>query len=204
MQAELVKAMGLRSVDKFFSDPAKSPPQQPPPDPEQIKAQTATQLKQMDLQADAQKFQAETELEMQRIQMESDAKQREQQAALEVQAANDERDAQREQMRAQLDADLKAQDAQIKAQMEAARLEFEQWKAQLDNETKVLVAQINAECSLRQSALGATTNEGAAKESPDTGNALAAALDGFREAVLSMRAPRSVVRDATGRISGVV
>ena len=155
-QQELVKALGFKSADKFFADPAKQPPKPPPPDPEQVKAQAAMQLeqakqqgamqmKQADLQAEQQKFQAETQLEMQRIQMEAQAKQAEQQAALEVQAANDMRDGAREQSRIELEAQLKAQEVQMKAALEAQRLEFDRWKATLDAETKVLVAQIAAQ-----------------------------------------------------------
>ena len=155
-QQELVKALGFKSADKFFADPAKQPPKPPPTDPEQVKAQAAMaleqarqqgamQMKQADLQAEQQKFQAETQLEMQRIQMEAQAKQAEQQAALEVQAANDMRDGAREQSRIELEAQLKAQEVQMKAALEAQRLEFDRWKATLDAETKVLVAQIAAQ-----------------------------------------------------------
>lgn len=205
--AELIKAMGFKNADKFLTDPAQSEPKPPPPDPEQIKAQAAMQLKQMELDADAQKFQAQTQLNMQRIQLESEAKRAEQQAALQVQAANDERDAQREQMRAQLDAELKAQEAQIKADMEMQRLEYERWKTELDNETKVLVAQIGVEGALRQSALAAQSvpkEPGEANQPTDMNAALTVALEGFREAIGAMRAPRSVVRDSAGRISGVI
>jgi len=205
--SELIKAMGFKNADKFLTDPAKAPPQQPAPDPEQIKGQNAMQLKQMDLQADAHKFQAQTQLEREKIQLESQAKQAEQAAALQVQQANDQRDAEREQIRLHLDAQIKQQDAQYKAEAEAQRLDYERWKTQLDNETKVLVAQIAVEGSMRQSALSAQTaptDAGEGTESTDTNAALTAALEGFREAVTNMRAPRSVVRDESGRISGVV
>jgi len=200
--AELIKAMGFKSPDKFLTDPAKAQPQEPQPTPEQIKVQAAMQMKQMDLQADAQKFQAQTQLDMQRIEMEAQAKQAEQAAALQVQQANDQRDAEREQMRAQMESQLKAQEAQMQAELEVQRLEFERFKAQLDNETKVLVAQINVEGAMRQSALSVPTGE--VNQFIDTNAALTAALEGFREAVAGMRAPRAVVRDAAGRIAGVV
>ncbi len=189
---ELIKAMGFKSPDKFVSDPAKAPPQPPKPSPEEIGAQMAIQLKQMDLQADAQKFQAQTQLKQTEIQLQSEAKLREQQASLEVQAANDQRDAEREQLRAQMDAELKAQEAQMKAAMDAQRLEFDRFKAQLDAETKVLVAQISAQSSLP------------AEPMAQPNDALAAAMAGFTQALSEMRAPRTIVRGPDGRAEGIV
>jgi hypothetical protein len=189
---ELIKAMGFKSPDKFVSDPAKAPPQPPKPSPEEIGAQMAIQLKQMDLQADAQKFQANTQLKQAEIQMQSEAKLREQQAGLEVQAANDQRDAEREQLRAQMDAELKAQEAQMKAAMEAQRLEFDRYKAQLEAETKVLVAQISAQSSLP------------AEPMAQPNDALAAAMAGFSQALSEMRAPRTIIRGPDGRAEGIV
>ena len=199
--AELIKAMGFKSPDKFLTDPAKAPPQQPQPDPEMVKANAAKELKQMDLQADAQKFQAQTQLDMQRIQLEAQAKREEQQAALEVQMANDERDAQREQMRAQLDAELKAQEAQTKAQMDLQRIEFDRWKAQLDNETKVIVAQIAA-ASKADVSEPVEADEPA--EKPDAmQEALTQALQGFTAAIAQMQRPRTIVRGPDGRVAGI-
>ncbi|CAB4126117.1 hypothetical protein UFOVP73_42 [uncultured Caudovirales phage] len=200
--AELTKAMGFKSVDKFFTDPAKAAPQPPKPGPDEIKAQAAMQLKQMDLQADSQKFQAQTQLEMQRIQMESEAKQREQQAAMQVQASNDERDAQREQLRAQMDAELKQQEAQIKAAQAAQQLEFDRWKAQLEAETKVLVAQIGAQ-SKEVETPAEQIAEGGVEEPDPMHSALVTALEGFTAAVSEMRRPKVIVRGADGRAVGI-
>ena len=156
-QAELTKALGFKSADKFFSDPAKAPPKPQPPTPEQIKAQAAMQLKQMELQADAQKFQAQAQLEQQRIQLEAQAKQAQKQAELQVQQANDERDAAREQARLQMEAQLKQLDAETKAALEQQRLELERWKAQLEAQTQLQVARLQAEAGL----IGAQMKAGA-------------------------------------------
>ena len=198
---ELVKAMGLKSHDKFVSDPLKAPPQPPKPSPEEIGAQTALQLKQMDLQADAQKFQANTQLKQAEIQMQSEAKLREQQASLEVQAANDQRDAEREQMRAQMDAELKAQEAQIKADLEAQRLEFERYKVQLEAETRVLVAHIAAQAKEVETPAEHLAEGGIEEPSPNA--ALAAAMAGFTQALSEMRAPRTIIRGPDGRAQGI-
>jgi hypothetical protein len=60
--AKLTQNAGFKRPEEFWSDPAKAPPQPPPPNPEAIKAQAEMQAKQMDLQADQQKFQAEKTL----------------------------------------------------------------------------------------------------------------------------------------------
>jgi hypothetical protein len=199
---ELIKAMGFKNADKFVSDPAKAPPQPPKPSPEEIGAQTALQLKQMDMQADAQKFQAQTQLKQTEIQLQAEAKLREMQSSLEVQAANDQRDAEREQLRAQMDAELKAQEAQMKAAMEAQRLEFDMWKARLDAETKVLVAQIAAQTKEVETPAEQLAEGGIEEPSPNA--ALAAAMAGFTQALSEMRAPRTIVRGPDGRAEGIV
>ena len=197
--------MGFKSPDKFLTDPSKAPPQQPAPDPEQIKAQSAMQMKQMDLQADAQKFQAQTQLDMQRIQMEAQAKQAEQAAALQVQQANDERDAEREQLRAQLDAAVKQQESQAKAQMEAARLEFERWKAELDARVKLRIAMIGTEQSGDD--VMAQVNDTFAMTAVNPLDKLAE-MQGQTAQSLAMLAealarPKQIVRDSNGRAQGI-
>lgn len=214
-QQELVKALGFKSADKFFSDPAKAPPKPPPPNPEQIKAQAAMQLKQMELQAEAQKLQAqhqldlqklqaEHEIEVQRLQMEAQAKASDKQASLQVQQANDERDAAREQARAQMDAQLKQLEADNKAQLEAQKLELDRWKAQLDAETRLLVAQIahQAKAAPEVETPAEQKAEGYVEE-PSPNAALAAAMEGFTAALTQMRAPRTIIRGPDGRAEGI-
>lgn len=185
-QKELVKALGYKSADKFFTDPAQVPPKPQPLDP----AQVQLQLKQMELQAQAQKFQAETQMELQKIQAATQAKIQESQAALQVQAANDQRDAEREQTRIALEAQLKAQEA-----------EFQRWKAQLEAETKVLVAQIAVQAQEAETPEEQLAEGGV--EEPSTQTALAAALQGFTAALEQIRAPRTIIRGPDGRAQGI-
>lgn len=126
-QAKLVEHAGFKNVGDFWQDPGdKQPePQQPPPDP-------AIKLKEMELQADAQKFQATSQHETQRISFEAQAKAREQANALTLQQQNDERDAQRELAKAQYQAEL-----------DRAQIELDRYKTDRDNETRIQVALIN-------------------------------------------------------------
>jgi hypothetical protein len=203
-QQELVKALGFKTAEKFFSDPAKAPPRPQPPAPEQIKAQAAMQLEQMRQQADAQKFQAQTQMEMQRIQMEAQATQAQKQAELQVQQANDERDAVREQARLEMEAQLKQLEADNKAVLEREKLEMERWRATLEAETKVLVAQIAHQA--KQGPEVQTPAEQVAEggvEEPSPNAALAMAMQGFTEALAQMRAPRTIIRGPDGRAQGI-
>jgi hypothetical protein len=128
-QARLVENAGFKNVGDFWKDPSKEPPppQQPPPPPPQVL------VKQMELQADAQKFQAEQASMMQMEQLKADAQLQATRATLELQAANDARDAERESMK-----------AQYEAQLEAQRIELDRYKVDEDNRTRIIVAQINA------------------------------------------------------------
>lgn len=150
-QQELTKAMGFKSADKFFSDPAKMPPKPPPPHPDMIKAQSAMQLKQMELQADAQKFQAQMQIQMQAEERQHAAKMAEMQASLDVQRSNDERDAMREQARIQLEAQAAEADrahkermAEMQAAVDKYRADLDaqiaQYKTDQDNQTKLIIA----------------------------------------------------------------
>ena len=105
--SKLVEASGFKDVQNFLTDPANIPPKPPQPPLE-------VQLKQMDLQSEAQ---AQTLRHQEKL--------AEIQASLQVQEANDIRDAEKQ-----------AQKAQMDAQIEALKLQYEDnWKnlqAQVD------------------------------------------------------------------------
>ena len=141
--ADIAKAMGFDSPDKFAMNP-DSPeyqqkmqqPQQPPLplQIEQMKQQADAQKFQAQSQQEQQKFQAESQMAMQLEQIKADAKLQEVRANLELQASNDQRDSEREVMKAQLDA-----------QLEQQRIEFDRWKAELEAATRLQIAQIGAQ-----------------------------------------------------------
>ena len=110
-----------------------------------------------------------------------DAKLQEIRANLELQAANDQRDAEREVMKAQLDA-----------QIEAQRIEFEKWKAELSAQTQIYIEQLK---------LG---SQQPVQQASDLNAALAEAIDGFKAAVAQMNQPKQVVYGSDGRPSGLV
>jgi hypothetical protein len=162
---ELAKQLGYKNADKFFTDPAKQPPQNKP-DPEQQKAQaqmqieqaklkTSTQIKQMELEHNAQLDEAkrnhELQLEQAKMQMQAQVDANRQQVEADQKTLQS-------QQQAELDA-LKEQQKTVQLRMQ---LEFDQWKTVQDNETKVLVAQIQAHTSMSNAQTSAAN-----KEAPD-------------------------------------
>lgn len=163
--AKIIENAGFKDVQNFLQDPSKQQPQpQQPPLPiqiEQMRIQADERKHQQDLQDGVHKFQAETQMTRETEQIKADAKLREIQGNLELQAANDARDAERELHKAQMDA-----------QLEQQRIEFEKWKVQVQAETQIYIEQ------MKQGAAQNTNIQG-----QDMAAALAQSIDGFRAAV---------------------
>ena len=149
-EQELVKALGFRNGDKFWTDPSKQPKKPPePPLPlqiEQMKIQADAQKHQAQTQADIQKFQAETQMTREVETIKAQAKVQEIQANLELQRSNDERDAQREMAKAQYQAEIEQQ-----------RMEFDRWKVQMEQDTRMALGRLQAETELLKAQISAQT-----------------------------------------------
>lgn len=157
--AELAKLAGFKSPDKFFSDPAKAPPQPPKPDPEMVKGQVQMQIEQAKGQTQAQieQMKAQATIEVERVKaqlkqqsdiIEQQAQQAQAEAQAKVEAMLKEREAMLE--------DARERDRmQLEAAAEAQKLDVERWKAQLDSNTKIAVAEIQASASKETAAVGA-------------------------------------------------
>jgi hypothetical protein len=123
--SKIVENAGFKNVGDFYEDPGDQPMPEGGPPPE-------LQLKQMELQAEAQKFQAETQRTREIEELKAQAKLAETRGQLELQAANDQRDAEREMLVAQHTREL-----------EGLRLELDRYKTDADNATRIQVALIN-------------------------------------------------------------
>lgn len=75
---DMVDAAGLGSVEKYFTDPANIPPQEPQPDPQAEALNAQIQLEQGKLQAQAQKQQADAQAAQAKILLEREKLQSEQ------------------------------------------------------------------------------------------------------------------------------
>ena len=174
------EALGQKSSDKFFTDPAKQPPQPPKPDPEMLKLQASQQQSQAQMQLEAQKHQLEMQQRDRELQQEAAIREHEIQL-----------EAQKQQLQAQADMEERQHKAELDAQLKAQELDFKRWEVEFMANKDVLVAQINA-------AKGAEDNSNGEKQ------ALAMAMQGFTAALSNMNAPRSIVRDENGRAQGIV
>lgn len=150
VQAKMIEAAGFKNVNDFWMDPgdAEMPKPQPPADP-------SIQLKQMDLQADAQKFQAESMLTKELESVKAQAKLQEVQANLQLQAANDQRDGERVVMQAQLDSQLEQLRIQSAEQIAQMQAELDRYKTDADNQTRIQVALIQQQGRAEQAAVQA-------------------------------------------------
>lgn len=149
-QQRLAEAAGFKNPAEFWLQPQKGPDGKiampPPGKPPQVT------LKEMDIQAEAQKFQAQAQNDQMRFQaetqmkqaveqMKAEADQRRTQMTLELQAANDARDSERETMK-----------AGYEAQLAVRQLELDRYRVDADNNTRIQVALINAQKAMQQAA----------------------------------------------------
>lgn len=190
--------------------------QNPKPDPAMAKVQADQQASQAKLQADQQTNAMQLQHEQQLAQFKAQLDTQTAQAKAQADAQSEQQrlafQAQTDEVNRRQQEALEQMKAQTQERMQAAEVEFNRWKAQLDAETKILVAQIQAEAGMRQAAMSAALTpkpdkgDGEAKpepKQPDVAGALQTALEGFQEAITTLRQPRTVVRDGEGRITGV-
>lgn len=213
---ELAKEMGFKSGDKFFTDPSKAPPQQPAPDPEQMKAQAQMQIEQAKLQASGQieqsKMQAGAQIEQMKMQQAAQLDKAKREHEMQLEQMKMQMQAQVDNNRQQAEAQQKTLEIQQQAELDRMKMQHEfehrarqqecdQWKARLDAETKVLVAQIGAQKNEVETPEEQMTEQG---EEPSMNNALAMAMQGFTEALNSMNRPKQIMRGPDGRVQGIM
>ena len=202
--ADLARLTGQKNGDKYFTDPAKAPPQQPKPDPEMIKGQVAMQLAQANgqvtMQVENAKLQAQMTMEREKMQLQAqvDANEQQQQQA---QTTTEQ----------QIQAQVDAHKASLEAQLEAARMTHEMAlqqmktgaedaRSRLDNDTKILIAQIAAQQAASAQAQTAMTG---ADQAVAKDNGMSEILSGLKDAITQLRAPRTILRGPDGRATGI-
>lgn len=192
---ELTKNAGFKDADKFWTNPKDIPPREPQPDPEVTKLQGQMQLEQMKSQVAMQTEQFKQQMQAQQV-------------------------AQQNEIQAQ--ADLHK--ARIDAELEAQKLEFERWKTELVESNKIVLAELSSKTSLKQSAMSINANKAETlTEMGEDGNeqptsALAGLVEAMNNNVMALMEvqntrsaelaqlitkPKTVIRDANGRVAGV-
>jgi hypothetical protein len=121
-------AVGLGDGQAYFPDP-------PPPNPQNKPPQVM--VKEMELQADAQKFQAESQQEAARMRMETELENSKARAQAEVDINRQRAEGEQQAQKAQLQAQLQAQEAERTERLEMARI-----AAQERQQVRQLKAQI--------------------------------------------------------------
>ena len=123
---QMTRKAGFKSVDPFFTDPAKQPPKPPTPKPEEQKAQAELQMAQQKAQQDLQMKQADMDMQQQRAKQDMALQMQKMQADanLQMEKFRMEAELQRERMnqemvlkREQIDAELTLKGQQLEAEL---------------------------------------------------------------------------------------
>lgn len=207
--AEMTRLTGQKNADAYFTDPTKQPPQPPKPDPEMVKGQVQSQLEQIKGQVAAQLAQTKAQTAIQvaqttaqttmqveqfKAQMKQETDYAEQQAQAQQTTLQQENDAQLSREKAALESQTKQQEGERQERLEAMRLSYEdKWKER-DLEVRLAIAQISA-------------TKGADASTGQAADAAAGKLDAMMGAIERMTkaitAPKQVIRDASGKVTGI-
>lgn len=172
---------GFKNPDEFLSNPDKQVKQPPQPDPKMIEAQAKLQLEQQKAQAQLQQEQARSQndvaIERDKIQAQIQLEQ----AKLEV-----------ERQKAVLEANTQIEIARMKAEIDARSRAAETHAQMVSDMTK---ANQEHEIALRgvvEKAQSAQGNE-----------SVTAVIEGMKQIMQSMSKPKTIIRDADGRVQGI-
>lgn len=186
--AELTKAAGFPSEDKFWTEPQQGsqPPQ--PPNPEAVKAQAQMQIEQMKIQAEQQKVQVQAQADAQKAQMQLQHEQVRSQNDVAIEQAKMQAQMELERWKAQLEAETTLQKVHLELQ---AKKEIELMKAQSD--AAVQMAQLKTE-------LNGTLDKAKTSQDGQQSNVI---MQGLQAAIESLNRPKMIVRDGNGRPVGI-
>lgn len=206
--ADMARAMGFDMPEKYAMSPdspefQKAQQQPKPPDP-------IIQVKQMELQADAQKFQAETVVEQRNMQMQAELDRQKAEFNMQQELVRSQNDVAIEQAKIQAQAELERWKAEL-----AANVALE--KERMATEAKLAVERYKADSAMRQQRMAMMAKDG--MELDDEGNVIPGAgvaniaatiqaglneaLSGVTERVQELldahRAPKTIERGPDGR-----
>lgn len=139
---KLMELGGEKAVERYWTNPAEAPPQEPEPSPEELKVQAQMQLEQQKAQLNAQteqaKMQAQQQMDQAKMQAEMQMEQAKLQRDAQLEQAKMVRQAQIEERQAQ--ADLAVQKLKVEAEIALERERFA-----LERELKLIDARIRAQ-----------------------------------------------------------
>jgi DNA polymerase III gamma/tau subunit len=206
-QAKIAENAGFKSIEQFWSDPKKAPPQQQQPDPAQQAAQAQAQAEQGKMQFEQQKAQAEfqqkAQASQQQIQLEDAKMQASQQTEqMKLQAMQE-----LEAFKAKLaqETELKKAAMQAAASIEVARINADQadraagMQAQVDSQNAANEAQTQA----MDAEAKAAEKSDAAMAGQETSEIMREILGAHGELLKVLSSPKRIVRGPDGRATGV-
>lgn len=179
--SKYINANGFKDVDSFLSDPTKQPPKPPQDPPEIVKAK-------MEIQADQQKFQAETQMEQQKMAVEQQNKEKEALMTAELEKFKAELKAETEIRIAQIQTEARTQVEMVQAQNQA---EIEHKRADNEANSSQMGHSVELRSILEQA------------KSSSEGNQAEIIMKGIEALIAAQNRPKKVVRDQSGRVSGV-
>jgi hypothetical protein len=179
--SKYINANGFKDVDSFLSDPTKQPPKPPQDPPEIVKAK-------MEIQADQQKFQAEAQMEQQKMAVEQQNKEKEALMTAELEKFKAELKAETEIRIAQIQTEARTQVEMVQAQNQA---EIEHKRADNEANSSQMGHSVELRSILEQA------------KSSSEGNQAEIIMKGIEALIAAQNRPKKVVRDQSGRVSGV-
>ena len=201
------------TADKFRQQAKQMEGQPKPPSPEQQKMQMTMQIEQAKLQATQASDQAKAQAEAQKIQMEVQAEQQKLQMQMELEKAKQEYQAQENQLKFQLEAERNAADREMEAKLM-------QMKMNMERNTALMLAYVNNGAKIEQARISSGYDDGAEAyaENEDMARALEHPMQPIADAINQSQGqmaqmlaqlmeqqnrPKTIIRDANGKIQGV-
>jgi F0F1-type ATP synthase membrane subunit b/b' len=201
------------TADKFRQQAKAAEGQPKPPSPEQQKLQAQMQLEQAKMQATQASDQAKAQAEAQKLQMEGQLEQQKMQMQIELEKAKQEYQAQENQLKFQLEAERNAADREMEAKLM-------QMKMNMERNTALMLAYVNNGAKIEQARISSGYDDGtqAYEDTEDMAKALQHPMQPIADAINQSQGqmaqmisqlmeqqnrPKTIIRDANGKIQGV-
>jgi hypothetical protein len=175
---ELTKASDFSTPARFWTDPQTVEPQEPPPDPNIVRAEMDNQTKQAELQIESQQAQSELQMRDKELMVKAEV----------------------DKYKIDKDADTKIQLARMQANTSH---ELEDHKAQLDygKKEKMKVENLDKLDTVVEATQEIAQNS--AQQVENISTVLLQVSAAFQQLAATMAAPKQVIRDKSGKVIGV-
>jgi hypothetical protein len=136
-QKKLTETLGFKTADAFFTDPAKMPKREAPPDPSVVKAQLDDQAHQREIQLKQTQAAMDAQFKQRTAELQAEAQMR-------IDLARQQAEAEKHAMKLSYEAQFNEFKEHIKAAERERDMAFEQWKLERQMDNQVVLANIAA------------------------------------------------------------